>query len=299
MNDAIDLRWANCGHIRKGGWALAWAQLIGTRHQSLSEDNVAYRLVSLTPALGHAVCVAVADGVGGGARGEVASAALTTHCIDAPPPLWENSRDLAAWMRKAEGEVQLKLREVSFSPGASTLAAAWLHADGRGYVMRIGDARACRYTFHGVGAGRGVSRFELLTVDQTYAEVKEVPPDGGSPDDPARMVGTGFMGEPEIQPLKLDTHQVLLLCSDGLHRGLDATQITQIVDAAGEKNFGEAARQLVEAARIAGSEDDISVLLAARDDGNADWARQRLHPSEAFWKLVKRWTGIAPMSYPL
>ncbi len=253
-----DLRWANCGQATEGGWSLAWAQLIGVHHLTLSEDSVAHRLVDLDSEQ-HGLSLAVADGVGSGARGDVASSVLAQHCTQAPDAYLGDANALDGWMRKAEDLVQLRLREVSFSPGASTVAAAWLLPDGGGHLMRVGDARAYCYDTSGDGA---VTQpiLRQLTQDQTYAHVQETPPEGGSLDDPARMVGTGFMGEPEIEPLHLKPGQILLLCSDGLPRGLDTDGMELILSAS--SNLAEAARDLAEEAFKRGSEDDITVLLA-------------------------------------
>ncbi len=252
---ATDLRWADCGSADLPGWQVGWAQVIGTSHARYSEDHVAH--VSNAQAL----CLAVADGVGGGSHAEVASAVLAQHCTSTPLALYPDPQALATWMALAEGQVQLKLREHSPAPGASTLAAAWLlppapSAPGQpanpaqGYLLRVGDARL--YRFDGQTA-------HAITADQTYAFTGE-DPGNATPDDPARMVGTGHMGTPEIVPLHLPAGHTLLLCSDGLHKGLAPQDIAAILLA--QPNLELAAHHLAEAARQHGSQDDITVLLA-------------------------------------
>lgn len=262
-----DMRLADCGGTTLPGWQLGWAQVIGSRHPRFSEDSLAHsnRLQS-GQVLGspHALCLAVADGVGGGARGEVASAALANHSVALPDELMGHPGAIARWMNLAEGQVQLKLREVSYAPGAATLAAAWLmpntpyarsgeaeSASITGYILRVGDARL--YQFDGCN-------LTPLTSDQTYKNVGEAPPEGATPDDPARMVGTGFMGKPEILPLQMGLGQTLLLCSDGLHRSLSAEKMADLLRQGGD--FSTCALRLAKAARLAGSDDDITVLLA-------------------------------------
>ncbi len=200
MNTTIELRWANCGHAQEGTWALAWAQLIGLHHASISEDHIAHRSVAL-PHMGHtvgkAIVACVNDGVGGGSRGDIASAELSAHCLHTAPELWGQAAGLAQWMRQADDHVQAKLAQVSYSPGAATSVAAWLLPGGRGHIMRVGDCRAYRCTPTGV---------EQITFDQTYAAVNESPPQGASANDPARQVGAGFMGEPDIMPFSLVFH---------------------------------------------------------------------------------------------
>jgi serine/threonine protein phosphatase PrpC len=269
--EPILMRWADCGHVQKGGWSLAWSQLIGVYHPSLSEDSVAYRMTGLSQDKS-ALSLAVADGVGGGARGDVASRVLTEHSIKPLFGLIGDADGLAQWMRMADTEVQRKLFEVSFSPGAATLAAAWLKPDGSGHLMRVGDARVCLFGAAGGDTFRSVHTLISATKDQTYAHLQELPPEGACMDDPARMIGTGFMGEPELTEVHVDPGQTLLLCSDGLHRGLTADQIGQIL--AKSKDLAEAARQLASEARLRGSNDDISVLLAHRVSGDKKTCRE-------------------------
>lgn len=257
-----DMRMADCGGIAFPGWQLGWSQVIGSRHARMSEDSLAHgsrTLPGCAPGSAQALCLAVADGVGGGARGDVASAALASHCVALPNPLLGRAGAIVQWMLLAEGQVQLKLREVSYAPGAATLAAAWLlpalSDDGAcgmyGHILRVGDARL--YRFDGTHLAR-------LTRDQTYASVGEVPPEGATQDDPARMVGTGFSGQPEVSPLQLAAGDTLLLCSDGLHRGLATEHMAELLRQGGDP--GACALRLGQAARQAGSDDDITVLLA-------------------------------------
>ncbi len=242
------------GMKRRGGWTVAWAQITGVHH-SVCEDRLAHRVLKRENAGG--LCLAVADGVGGGARGDVAAEALARHCVDVPAALIGKSDTLAQWMRMAEGQVQLRLREVTFSPGAATLVAAWLDADGKGHLMHVGDCRAYRY-------GNGL--LEVLTEDQTYTHIGEKPPEGVPTEAPARMVGTGCMGEPNLRPLSLSSGETLLLCSDGLHRDLETSKIAETLLST-SKSLQTVCIALVNAARQAGSEDDITVQLARRSIG--------------------------------
>ena len=256
-----DMRLADRGGATLAGWQLGWAQVIGSRHAGLCEDSLAHagRVLPGSPPDGPAaLCLAVADGVGGGARGDVASATLASHCVAVPAELLGHADGIRKWMLLAEGQVQLKLREVSYEPGAATLAAAWLlpacavpASGAQGHILRVGDARL--YRFDG-------ARLAPLTVDQTYASVGEAPPEGATADDPARMVGTGFTGRPEVVPLRLAPGDTLLLCSDGLHRGLASQDMAELLRQGGD--LGACALRLAQAARRGGSEDDITVLLA-------------------------------------
>ena len=263
MSTVAAMRLADCGGTTVDGWELGWSQVIGSSHAQVSEDSLAHdarTLAGQPPGTPRALCLAVADGVGGGARGDIASAALAGHCVLLPSELLGHAEGIAQWMALAEAQVQLRLREVSYAPGAATLAAAWLlpaasssDAPSRvcGHVLRVGDARVYRFDGHSM---------DCLTTDQTYASVGETPPEGARFDDPARMVGTGFAGEPEVLPLQLAPGDTLLLCSDGLHRGLTARQMAALLRQGG--SLDACALRLAQLARHEGSDDDITVLLA-------------------------------------
>ena len=223
--------------LRQAGWHLAWAQRTGAGHLHY-EDSIRHRLYpaapaqpgavpdavpDLVPGAGRAaVAVAVADGVGVGARGDVASRALAEHCsTDLPAALVPDHDGLQAWLGLSEARVQQALRRVTFGEGASTLVAAWLGADGAGLLHPVGDARAYRLS-------PGAAAL-ALTTDHSYASLGLPPPAPGRQHDPARRVGTNTMGQPVLAPLQLALGDTLLLCSDGLHKGLAPQDIAAIL----------------------------------------------------------------------
>lgn len=250
--------------LRQAGWHLAWAQCIGAGHLHC-EDSIRHRLYPAAPARPDAmpgtgraaIAVAVADGVGGGARGDVASRALAEHCsTDLPAALVPDLDGLQAWLGLSEARVQQALRRVTFGEGASTLVAAWLGADGSGLLHHVGDARAYRLT---PGAAA-----QALTTDHSYFNLGLPPPAPGRQDDPARMVGTNTMGEPVLMPLQLAPGETLLLCSDGLYRHVTTSAMAGAL-ANTDQTLMQQAEQLVRQALAGGSRDDISVLLLQAD----------------------------------
>jgi len=281
---ALDMRLSDCGGDCFPGWQLGWAQVIGSRHPKFTEDSVAYASrVPIGGVLGntHTMYLAVADGVGGGSRGEICSEALTSHCVALPEELLGHPDAIARWMELAEPQVQMKLREVSPSPGASTLASAWFQPVEpgaravHGYIMRVGDGRIYRFDGQQVTA---------LTDDQTYAAVGETPPEGATPGDPARMIGTGFMGQPELLAIELALGHTLLLCSDGLHRGLSEQHMAELLLEGGD--LRTSALRLAQAARLAGSDDDITVLLAKFDPRDERVRPSANKPSRSLFKNI-------------
>lgn len=198
----------------------------------------------------------VADGVGGGGHGEVASHVLLDYCgglgvgglrrRDIPGAL-------TAWVRSADRAVARRLADIDDRPGAATFVGLWMRGD-RGWLVHVGDARA--YLFRPGEGGRA------LTIDQTYGTLGEAVPEGGSPDDPARMVGCGAVGHPPATPVALRPGDTVLLCTDGFHRHLPP-ECAALLGAG--LPLRDTAAILAKLAHAEGSRDDITVLLVRRN----------------------------------
>ncbi|HEX5613025.1 MAG TPA: SUMF1/EgtB/PvdO family nonheme iron enzyme, partial [Burkholderiales bacterium] len=105
-----------------------------------------------------------------------------------------------------------------------------------------------------------------LTVDQTYANLAQTPPPAGRPDDPARMVGAGAVGEPPVLKAPIGEREMLLLCSDGLHKFVPDEQIADVVSSGFSegRSLEAICGALVRTAKTNGSRDDASALLVLR-----------------------------------
>jgi protein phosphatase len=87
------------------------------------------------------------------------------------------------------------------------------------------------------------------------------------------MVGTGVVGEPGLKRFRLGPRDLLLLCSDGLHRYLPATALLDLLSAGlrAGLDLDALARQLVKQAARNGSTDDITVLLLRMGPPSRRW----------------------------
>ena len=223
-----------------------WASVCGAGHER-NQDAV----------LAAAPLFAVADGVGGGSAGELASSEMLAWCRMIEPADWRSPKALAAKLRESDAALAGALERLN--PGgrsATTFAGAWLRGNGHGVVAHVGDSRVLQ-----LRPRPGAWRMTRLTTDQTYAYLDEVPPEGGRPDDPARMIGVGAIGEPPVERLRLRESDWLLLCSDGLHRFVPEPTLAALCQRAAATPLHDLAQQLAQAAVQAGSRDDISVLL--------------------------------------
>ena len=246
-------------HKRFPGWqgglfAGAWSE-VGTYHPN-NEDSFRHFPSARSPRF-----CGVADGVGGGSHGDLASATLLDHCSAASPNMVQNAQALSQWVTKGDEVVRARVAGRGDKPGATTLVGVWFKAPKSARVVHVGDCRL--YHLAPSAAGFWI---EPVTQDQTYGNLGLQPPSGGSVDDPARMVGVGAVGTPPVTDVPLAEGEALLLCSDGLHKFLPAESIACLINehlGSGDTET-EICRKLVMAAKAAGSYDDITALLVLR-----------------------------------
>lgn len=251
------------GALQRPGWEVGWAQIIGKRHRRC-EDSLGVAWVGVPAEVQpqesseEAITFALADGVGGGARGDVASHALVQHCLGLPHPAVGDSGPsfLLSGLGLADSAVNKSLATLTTLPGAATLAAAWLDGSGRGWLSRVGDARLS--VLEAATGG-----WQPLMADQSYANLGEPPPLPEQLHAPARMVGAGLMGTPELVPFALRPGEVLMLSSDGLHEWLGDSSVLP-AQRSPCVPLADLARALALLARENGSDDDISALLVRK-----------------------------------
>ncbi|MGD8488171.1 MAG: protein phosphatase 2C domain-containing protein [Anaerolineae bacterium] len=210
----------------------------------------------------------VADGMGGHARGEQASAlairTVAAHVIqsvnlpllvseDGTPGSEPIHDILADGMRMAHEVVAQRLPEAG-----TTLTMALVLGDGA-YIAHVGDSRAYQ-------GERG--RLTLLTQDHSVA-ARLLEMGHASPEEVAsqrnilyRALGQGVQVEPDILYHDLSWGQYLLICCDGLWGKVTDAEIAAIIDNAPTPDL--ACQALVKLANQNGGEDNISVVLAAR-----------------------------------
>jgi serine/threonine protein phosphatase PrpC len=238
-----------------GGLLAGYASETGVEHAQ-NEDCCSH-----VPSAANPSFCGVADGVGGGAHGEIASSTLLAHCARAPLEVYRDPARLTEWVTRADTEVRAAIARRTDKVGAATLAAVWFPARGAAFIVNVGDCRAYRLQ------PRGARCFiERLTQDQTYAMLAQQPPANGSADDPARMVGAGAVGTPPVVRVRFHARELLLLCSDGVHKFVDDMEIANIVakGLAGQQPLKLICNDLVAAAKSNGSHDDASALLVQR-----------------------------------
>ena len=196
----------------------------------------------LTRTVAGVTLIAVADGVGGEAGGDIASTAAVEALAKtfAPPSFRESARSaLASAVQQANAAVLEASKDERFSRAATTLVAAAIRGQ-EAAIANLGDSRA--YLVRG-------QAIRQLTTDHSGDAASSI---------------TRFLGDPRgVQPdIFVETLQPadrLVLCSDGLTRHVTDPEIASAM----AQDPSRAADALVALARSRGGEDNITVIVYA------------------------------------
>lgn len=207
---------------------------------------------------GSAPLFVVADGVSLGAMASRASSELVSRLHETLEHVALDADTVRAAVLDADRAVRRCIASRTDAKGAATVAlcAGTGTSLSRWLVAWVGDCRVYRVSpEHGGSA-------QLLTRDDTYRHLSERPPRGASLDDPARMVGNGAVDAPNVRDVDLGRDEMLLLCSDGVHRHAAPRDIARLLR--GTVPLATRCARLVEFARERGSSDDATVLVVHR-----------------------------------
>jgi serine/threonine protein phosphatase PrpC len=263
----------------------------GATHVGMVRTNNedCYRIV---PALSLYV---LADGMGGEAHGEIASALaveiVVKHCIEGQenpasrlfgepkPGLNPRSQRLLSAIHLANQKVFQSAEEHPEQEGmGATLTAAWIDdmqlsvghvGDSRLYLLRTGQLQQLT-SDHSLVAEQ-VRRGILTANEAEQSNLQSVL---------LRALGTQPEVEVDIEQVPLFPGDVLLLCSDGLTRMVTEPEIAGTLQA--EPDPQRAAEKLIEHANEGGGIDNVSVIVVSlkpEPKGWFSWLRRGAHKS--------------------
>lgn len=209
--------------------------------------------------------LAVADGMGGHAGGEIASQIAIRTLATMVPVLTSSDIDtdsiedlLLNSLHSIDGEISRVASDEIELRGMGTTLTALLIRDGRVALLHVGDSRCYRL--------RG-NTFEQLTHDHTV--LQELLDSGAismseAADHPQRsMLTQVLMGEGTAAPVlmiyEVNSKDRFLLCSDGLSSVLTEKEIKSLLK---KSNREEAVTALIEATYVNGAPDNVTVLIA-------------------------------------
>ena len=204
----------------------------------------------------------VADGMGGRAAGKHASAEAARVLLEEIEASHGAATSGAERLRHAIESANAHVWWLSQSDptlnGMGTTVASVLVEDDIVHVGNVGDSRVCRIR-------DGV--FDVLTRDHSY--LNELRARGIEPDPEAhrryanmltRAVGIGPAVEVDVTSEPLVAGDTYLICSDGVHRSVDAAELSAVVAAGGDDLDG-VCRTIVDRANAAGGPDNSTIIV--------------------------------------
>lgn len=223
----------------------------------------------------------IADGMGGHAAGEVASA-IARDTIAAE---FSKGEQLSEAVQKAHSAILQAVADQIGAPGMGSTVVALQSSNDDYEIAWVGDSRAYLWS-----PDDPEQPLKQITTDHSYVQMllasgaikeEEV---AGHPD---KNIITQCLGVQDISEVKVDTinghwqqGQWIVLCSDGLNEEVEDDTIAEILSHA--SNPRDAVDQLIARALQSGGHDNVTVqVIAAPGSNNTDTAELESLPKPA------------------
>ena len=239
---------------------------VGIRKKT-NEDSHFVR-VAYTP-LGKSLFAIVCDGVGALSHGEEASALVVEAFaswyldmyarLETPMDPVSIAKSWLSLMGRSNAQILSRSQDAGAKMG-TTAAAILVYGDLDYVALSVGDSRIYRIregirqmTRDHTAAREAVARGELTEEEAAHDRRKSVL---------TRCVGVAKSVTPDFYKGKLESRDLLLLCSDGLIKSLSDAEIHKII----RRNYGDMDAAAKELTRLAfdtgdGAKDNTSVIL--------------------------------------
>ena len=234
-----------------------------------NQDSILIQMADTTA--GKVVFAAVCDGMGGLAKGEVASASLIRACAswfqEVFPVLLDQGIEEETLKESLETVIRDKnnhIMEYGRTSGVSlgTTVVLLLIVKRRYYILNVGDSRVYKIT----------DSVRQLTKDQTFIQ-REMDMGRMTPEqaktDPQRnvllqCVGAGDYLEPDFYSGEVAARENYMLCSDGFRHIITEEELFQYLNqqaANTEQTMKECMKYLTDLNKYRREQDNISVVL--------------------------------------
>ena len=215
-------------------------------------------------------CFFVADGMGGGAAGELASDFVKQAVVDAITGTAEDSPGIRKYavqqaIHKANQAIRNYADAHNFRLMGSTIVLFMVNpwAPDVAMVCHVGDSRL--YCLHD-GEFFQVTRDHTVGAEIAHSsqKAKEFRNLGDHQKSAishmlTRGIGTSNLAAPEWDDLALSPHDRIIICSDGLTTMLADKEIKKIVEAS--KSVSDCAVALKDATIAAGAKDNVTIIV--------------------------------------
>jgi len=231
------------------------------RVRELNEDNWHWE-----PLDGEIVLYAVADGMGGHDRGEVASQiaveSLFEHAGERLAEVKKRDvrslRDMLRDSMQSANRAVVSAGEEQDSNMGTTLCAAMTFGDNDALIANVGDSRAYlvrESKLYPISRDHSLVAYLVQLGELTSEEARNHP----SGNILVRSIGSVPEVEVDLYHLELQTGDRIMLCSDGLWGELPDDKLLEIMN--DNSNPQDACRALVDAANDSGGRDNTTLIV--------------------------------------
>ena len=231
---------------------------------AVCSDIGGYRETNQDAAFAASWAAGVADGVGGGPAGDLASAALV-HRLVAGRAHEADAEALAARIREANWDLGAHVRRDPALLGmATTFTTVWFSETGALLLAHTGDSRAYLVRDGLLVLQTRDDSFVQALVDQGLVRAED------AMTHPRRNIITASLRGEAADLVRVEERAAVrgdrwLICSDGVSDYLPDDAIREVLHGVGDPD--RAARQLVRASLEAGSRDNVTAVVADVVDG--------------------------------
>ena len=207
----------------------------------------------------------LADGVGGGNSGEIASrtavSEIANYVVGHPISRMVDKYEIVGYMKDAFEKANTKIydmaREYEENFGMATTAIIVYVRKGKAYIGNIGDSRVYLYRN---------GEYLQLTEDHTYVNtlVKAgiLSKEEADQDERKNVIIKALGAEPSVEPdffqVEVMEGDILLACSDGLYDEVSDEEIIEVIRE--KENMNDLAAELIERANRNGGRDNITII---------------------------------------
>ncbi len=207
----------------------------------------------------------LADGVGGGNSGEIASrtavSEIANYVVEHPISRMMDRYEIVGYLKKAIDKANTKIytmaRTYAENSGMATTTVVLYVRRGKAYIGNVGDSRAYLYR---------KGELTQLTEDHTYVNslVKAgiLSREEAEHDERKNVIIKALGAEPEVEPdffqVDIKVGDILLCCSDGLYDELTDEEIIRCIKK--NESMTDLAKELVEKANDNGGRDNITII---------------------------------------
>ena len=207
----------------------------------------------------------IADGVGGGNSGELASRTAVSeaanYILDHPIDECKDEKELKAYLQNCVNDINRKVYQkskahVENEGMATTFVMAYMR-NGNLYIINVGDSRAYIH--------RDKSLVQI-TEDHTYVNslIKAglLSEEAAKTHEKKNMITRAIGVEEDIEAdffkLGMEVGDIILICTDGLHGELSENIISKVLDE--NLSMSETCGKLISLANQSGGSDNITVI---------------------------------------